>query len=115
MGLVGLASLESLTSVALSLSAALLGLHWLAKRVRAREGARRSVVLTGQHALHVVELEGERLLIGTGPSGAPRLLARLPAPSEELVDATSGASAGELASAWLQRLRGAEGAPRDRA
>ncbi|MFV8749219.1 hypothetical protein ACNOYE_01580 [Nannocystaceae bacterium ST9] len=77
--LVGLADLEPLFTVGLTLGAALLGTSWIAKRMRAGAGARQSVALTGQHAVHVVELEGERLVIGTGPSGAPRLIARLPA------------------------------------
>jgi hypothetical protein len=38
---------------------------------------RQTVALTGQHALHVVEIAGRRLLVGTGPSGAPRVLAEL--------------------------------------
>lgn len=71
-------SMNPLIGTALVLLATLLGLGWLTRRLRGPAGARRSVVLTAQHALHVVELDGERLLIGTGPSGAPRLLARLP-------------------------------------
>jgi hypothetical protein len=65
--------------------------------------ARQTVVLTGQHAIHVVEIAGRRLLVGTGPSGAPRVLAELgeaeaaayepPAPSRpwaELVERFGG-------------------------
>lgn len=33
--------------------------------------------LTPGHALHVVDVAGRRLLVGTGPSGAPRLLLEL--------------------------------------
>jgi hypothetical protein len=76
--LVGLADVQPLISVAAILAALLLGLSWLSKRARSLAGARTSVSLTGQHAVHVIELDGERLLIGTGPSGAPRLLSRLP-------------------------------------
>ena len=77
--LVGLADVQALLYVAAILAALLTGLSWLSKRTRSLGGARASVALTGQHAVHVVELDGERLLIGTGPSGAPRLLTRLPA------------------------------------
>jgi hypothetical protein len=35
--------------------------------------------LTPQHQLHVVELAGRRLIVGTGPAGAPRLVCELPA------------------------------------
>ena len=38
---------------------------------------RRTVPLGGGQALHVVELEGRRLVIGTGPGSAPRLLTEL--------------------------------------
>lgn len=37
----------------------------------------KTVMLTGQHALHVVELDGRRMVIGTGPSGAPRFVCDL--------------------------------------
>jgi hypothetical protein len=53
----------------------------------------------------VVELDGERLLIGTGPSGAPRLLTRLPAVVIETV-------ASVVPSGWVERLIGAWGAMR---
>ncbi|MBK7829099.1 flagellar biosynthetic protein FliO [Nannocystis sp.] len=35
------------------------------------------IPLGGGHRLQVVELEGRRLLIGTGPSGPPQLLTEL--------------------------------------
>lgn len=88
----------ALVKVGLLLSA-VLGLLMLAnRRVRARaEGAgAKSVRLTAQHSLHVVEVEGKRLLVGVGPSGAPALLCELdgerastPAPAP----ASSGSSA----------------------
>lgn len=62
---------------------ALVGLSWLNRRAGAgdsplwRRRGRESVTLTGQHAVHVVEIGGKRLLIGTGPSEAPRVLADL--------------------------------------
>ncbi len=35
------------------------------------------IALGSGHRLHVVELEGRRLLVGTGPSGPPQLLTEL--------------------------------------
>lgn len=37
----------------------------------------RVIALGAGHRLHVVELEGRRLLVGTGPSGPPQLLTEL--------------------------------------
>lgn len=87
--------MDPLLSTALVLFATLLGLGWVTRRLRGPTSPRRSVVLTAHHALHVVELDGERLLIGTGPSGAPRLLARLPEASEQPSHASS-----PRAAAW---------------
>lgn len=58
--------------------------------------------LGGGQALHVVELEGRRLVIGTGPGSAPRLLTELGAcvPGE----------ATRMAAPWGEGPR--EGAPR---
>jgi hypothetical protein len=42
-------------------------------------GGVRSIRLTAQHAVHVVDIEGRRMLVGTGPGQAPRLLTDLPA------------------------------------
>ena len=44
---------------------------------RSRRANQQVVGLTGQHRLHVVDLDGRRLLVGTGPSGAPNLLSEL--------------------------------------
>lgn len=47
------------------------------------------IVLGAGHRLHVVELEGRRLLVGTGPSGPPQLLtelAELPVWTSEVVN-----------------------------
>ena len=60
---------------------------------------RQTVALTGQHALHVVEIAGRRLLVGTGPSGAPRVLAEL-GEVEVPVDAEQPA----LARPWAELL-----------
>jgi hypothetical protein len=69
---------SSLWLVGLVLLALLVLLSALNRRSRGRSGAgRQTVALTGQHAVHVVEIAGRRLLVGTGPSGAPRVLAEL--------------------------------------
>lgn len=44
---------------------------------RSRAANQKVVGLTNQHRLHVVDLDGRRLLVGTGPSGAPNLLSEL--------------------------------------
>lgn len=74
--------------VLVQLGAVLLGLlglaYWLRRRVDARlVGERgRSIRLTGEHAVHVVGVEGRRFVFGTGPGGAPTLLAELSSPSD---------------------------------
>lgn len=49
--------------------------------VRVSRGTSKSpakvITLGGGHRLQVVELEGRRLLVGTGPSGPPQLLTEL--------------------------------------
>lgn len=57
----------------------LLGVLWWfgAQRGGGRSGAQRVVRLTAQDSVHVVELEGRRLLVGTGASGPPRLICEL--------------------------------------
>ncbi len=68
----------SLTLWGLVLGAVALLALWGQGRQRAMGGAsRRTVPLGGGQALHVVELEGRRLVIGTGPGAAPRLLTEL--------------------------------------
>lgn len=53
----------------------------LAALVRLTRGAGRPpskvIALGSGHRLHVIELEGRRLLVGTGPSGPPQLLTEL--------------------------------------
>jgi flagellar biogenesis protein FliO len=67
----------------------LLALLVLARATRrAGKQPQKIVPLGAGHRLHVVELEGRRLLIGTGPSGPPQLLtelAELPAWTREAV------------------------------
>lgn len=74
--------------VGLVLLALLVGLALLNRRVRAQSKRADNGVmrLTQQHALHVVEVEGRRLLVGTGPGGAPSLVAELE-PASAPVDA----------------------------
>jgi hypothetical protein len=62
-------------AVSLALVAALAYLRHL-RRDRA-PGRGDTVALTGQHTLHVVEFDGRRMVIGTGPSGAPRFVCDL--------------------------------------
>jgi hypothetical protein len=66
---------------------------WAQGRRAGGHAARRTVPLGGGQALHVVELEGRRLVVGTGPGSAPRLLTELgPAePADEREGATGGA------------------------
>ena len=63
-----------------ALTALLLGTLWLRRRLEAQTlgPGGRSVRLTAEHAVHVVHVEGRRWMIGTGPAGAPTLLAELP-------------------------------------
>ena len=78
----------SLVAVALVLVATLAGLHWLNGRglpglAGGAAGGSRSIRLGTGHAVHVVEVEGRRLLIGTGPDGAPSLLTELEGSARE--------------------------------
>jgi hypothetical protein len=65
----------SVVLVAAALLAALLVLRWLTRSSASRLG--RTIPLTPGHRLHVVEVDGRRLLVGTGPAGAPQLLTEL--------------------------------------
>lgn len=87
--MLALAGASSLTTLGLLLAGlALLGLWAQKRRTEASGATRRTISLGGQHALHVVELEGRRLVVGTGPGAAPRLmtelapLAEVPTPAE---------------------------------
>lgn len=76
-----LAGVDPLVFVGAVLLLLLAGLSWLTRRIQAGAlggaGSRERVVLTNQHAVHLIEVGGKRLLVGTGPSGAPRVLAEL--------------------------------------
>ena len=71
----GLDERLAIVVVGLALTLALL----LLVRVSRRAGPcpQKLVHLGSGHRLHVVEMEGRRLLIGTGPSGPPQLLTEL--------------------------------------
>jgi hypothetical protein len=75
--LLGVAGVEPLMLIGAVLLGLLILLSLLGRRLRGGNAGRESVALTGQHAVHVVEIAGRRLLLGTGPSGAPRVLAEL--------------------------------------
>jgi hypothetical protein len=75
-----LAGLDPLVFVGAVLLLLLAGLSWLTRRFQGGAlggGSRARVVLTHHHAVHLIEVGGKRLLVGTGPSGAPRVLAEL--------------------------------------
>jgi flagellar biogenesis protein FliO len=84
LGLIGLGLSAGRASWLLGLGAALAALWWLRRaRVRAGQGASPARLRILERArlqdgagLHLVEVEGLRLLVGTG-QGGPRLLARL--------------------------------------
>lgn len=84
-------------TVAGGLVLALVGLSRWSRRLESGRGAsqrgrcQRRIALTQQHALHLVEIEGRRLLVGTGPGEGPRLLGELEARSEG-ASATEGTS-----------------------
>jgi len=61
--------------VAAGLFLALLVLLRLTRRAQSSRG--QPISLTSTHRLHVVEIEGRRLLVGTGPSGPPQLISEL--------------------------------------
>jgi hypothetical protein len=96
-----LAGVDPLVFVGAVLLSLLAGLTWLTRRIPAGvfagRGGRGRLVLTNHHEVHLVELGGVRLLVGTGPSGAPRVLA-------QLQDAPVVEPAPERARPWLGML-----------
>jgi hypothetical protein len=89
MTLLAIVGVDPLLLVGAVLFGLLVALSWLGRRAAGRVG-REAVMLTNQHAVHVVEIAGRRLLIGTGPSGAPRVLVELgeAAPAPEALPTT---------------------------
>jgi hypothetical protein len=79
--LLALGARTVILEVGLVLLAVVLVLWARHRRARGAGGHRKGpvVALTAQHVLHVVDIEGRRFLVGTGPTGAPRLLSRLDA------------------------------------
>lgn len=79
MYVLAITGVDPLVFVGVVLLGLLGALSWLSRRLRGAGlgPGREHVALTGQHAVHVVEIGGRRLLVGTGPSGAPRVLAEL--------------------------------------
>jgi hypothetical protein len=79
MYVLAITGVDPLVLVGVVLLGLLGALSWLSRRLRGTGlgSGREHVALTGQHAVHVVEIGGRRLLLGTGPSGAPRVLAEL--------------------------------------
>ena len=76
-----------LIEVALGLGLLSAALWWLGRRVNGVGGgpanASRSIRLNATDSLHVIELEGRRLLVGTGSGAPPRLICELDASSAE--------------------------------
>lgn len=83
----GSTALGSLVPVTLVLLASLVAAIWVRRRLEQGLAGGHSVRLTGEHAVHVVTVEGRRWMIGTGPAGPPTLLAELPA---EVPEAAGG-------------------------
>lgn len=84
MTLVAAGGAASLTALGLLLGVAALLALWTQSRRRPGMGVQRETVPLGAgQALHVVELDGRRLLIGTGPGAAPRLLTELRGPTAD--------------------------------
>lgn len=104
-----LSGVDPLVFVGAVLLVLLAGLSWLTRRVQGGTlgSSRARVALTNQHAVHLIELGGVRLLVGTGPSGAPRVLAQLG--DVEPADATTEAAhASGPGWPWLGLLRRVE-------
>ena len=54
------------------------GVYLLVQRRRLAGPRPTTIPLTAHHALHVVETGDIRIVVGTGPGAAPRLLCKLP-------------------------------------
>lgn len=80
----GSSALGSLVPVTLVLCALLFAALWMRRRLEQGAGGGQSVRLTGEHAVHVVTVEGRRWMLGTGPAGPPTLLAELAAAPPEV-------------------------------
>jgi len=72
----GSSALGSLLPVTIILFGLLGAAVWMRRRMDRGCGGD-SVRLTAEHAVHVVNVDGRRWMIGTGPAGSPTLLAEL--------------------------------------
>ncbi len=64
-------------------------LWWIGRRMhgpRGSQSAPRAIRLTATDSLHVIELEGKRLLVGTGAGASPRLICELEGMAGDAVD-----------------------------
>lgn len=59
---------------------------WMERRGAAVRLPVRTIRLTGQHALHVLHVDGRRIVVGTGPGAAPRLIDAGPEPEPPPTD-----------------------------
>lgn len=78
--MIGSGGASVLIAVALGLALVSGLLWWVGRRIHGRGSsspARRSIRLTATDSLHVIELEGRRLLVGTGAGASPRLICEL--------------------------------------
>ena len=70
-----------LIEVALALGLVSAALWWLGRRVNGPQGRAaspsQSIRLNASDSLHVIEIEGRRLLVGTGAGAPPRLICEL--------------------------------------
>ena len=80
----GSTALGSLVPVTLALVGLLVLAIWMRRRLEQGPAGGHSVRLTGEHAVHVVTVEGRRWMIGTGPAGPPTLLAELASEGPEV-------------------------------
>lgn len=70
-------SMLLVTGVVLLILFALLAMLTRRVQIKRAHDIAKIINLTQQHQLHIVELAGRNLLIGTGPQGAPSLLCEL--------------------------------------
>ena len=67
----------------------------LSRKLGQRDKLHSCITLTAQHRLHVVEFEGQRWMVGTGPAGAPRLLCNLDAAAATRESSSASEHTGE--------------------
>ncbi|MEE9384225.1 MAG: hypothetical protein V3V08_12540 [Nannocystaceae bacterium] len=68
----------------------------LRRAIKPADLRERRFQLTRDHRLHLVEVDGERMIVGTGPAAAPSLICRLPRlATDHAPEGHRGATAGE--------------------